>query len=45
MKFTNVDFERRSHENFQCGMAHHEDYLDGRQADQHGFDRRLVRAL
>lgn len=23
-------------------MAHHEDYLDGRQADQHGFDRRLV---
>ncbi len=26
-------------------MAHHEDYLDGRQADQHGFDRRLVRAL
>ena len=22
-------------------MAHHEDYLDGRQADQHGFDRRL----
>lgn len=23
----------------------YEDYLDGRQADQHGFDRRLVRAL
>ena len=26
-------------------MAHHENYLDGRQADQQGFDRRLVRAL
>ena len=25
--------------NFQCRMAHHEDYLDGRQADQQGFDR------
>ena len=41
-----IDLEKEeSHANFQCGMAHHEDYLDGRQADQQGFDRRLVRAL
>ncbi len=40
IRFTNVDFERKLCK-FQCGMAHHEDYLDGRQADQRRFDRLL----